>query len=168
MINNFPNSLSFILLNGIKCHQSLVCNLIEGPIFYTNRFARVAKWLKLEAIYKTWRMQQWLYMKTWSKNPLSSKLKKKEYILNIYLYDNNINALRSSFFGLFGALISAKVQLTTIVWNMVCQTRIYSKLWGYSILWGTKKIIFFPIPEIPKYSRDIFLYYEYVLYIYQN
>merc|ERR1719220_2152079 len=25
------------------------------------------------------------------------------------------------------------LQLTTIVWNMVRQTRIYSKLWGYSI-----------------------------------
>ena len=46
---------------------------------------------------------------------------------------------------------------------MVRQTRIYSKLWGYSILWGIKKIIFFPIPEIPKYSRDILPYYEYVL-----
>ena len=33
---------------------------------------------------------------------------------------------------------------------------------------GQKNNFFFPIPEIPKYSKDIFLYYEYVLYIYQN
>ena len=33
---------------------------------------------------------------------------------------------------------------------------------------GGQKKFFFPIPAIPKYSKDIFLYYEYVLYIYQN
>ena len=61
------------------------------------------------------------------------------------------------------------IQLTTIVWNMVRQTRIYSKLWGYSILWGAKKIIFFPIPEIPKYSTTYFHTMSmYCMYIYKG